>query len=154
MGTQRQIKYLSNQALNLPSGDDVAKILSVGSGFLQEFSIVSASKPDLKMILFTPQSLCALKLWGSTTFMDGTHSVIQLGRTLTTLVVRVNETDEGIIAAWFVHDSKTTSTYQFFLQVVSAATDHDWRPQFVRPATLSLLPFSIFLLIFYFSSLF
>lgn len=60
--------------------------------------------------------------------MDGTHNVLHQGRTLTTLVVRVNQNEEGVIVAWFIHDSKTIAAYSFFLQTVLKATNYNWSP--------------------------
>lgn len=69
----------------------------------------------------------ALQKWGKTTFMDGTHNVVNQSRTLTTLVVRVKETEDGLICAWFVHSKKTSSTYAHFLRCVSRAAP-EWKP--------------------------
>lgn len=57
IGTPRQIKYVKNSTLALPSGEDFAKIYETGSGFLQELSVFSEGKPNFCMMLWNQKSL-------------------------------------------------------------------------------------------------
>lgn len=116
IGTKAQVKYVANQAINLPVGDEIAQLHEVGADFIQELSVISDGTPELRMICYNQQGIDALVSWGETSFVDGTFNVrrpislililfqvLEGGRILTLLLVRAGGGDgEGFICAWMV----------------------------------------------------
>jgi len=51
--------------------------IQVGNGFIQTINIMTNATPELRFICYTKQSLKALKSWGTISYMDGTHNVLQ-----------------------------------------------------------------------------
>jgi hypothetical protein len=84
----------------------------------------------MRLIAYSDLGLESLKKWGSTTYIDGTHNVVKDGKTLTLILVRVGEKDEGVICVWYLHTQKNTSSYDFLFNTILKATEGEWAPKF------------------------
>lgn len=93
------------------AGEEFAKLMETGKGFLQELSIYSAGKPDFRLACWTPDGVQALQRFGATSFIDGTFNIFSNRMTLTLLMVRINE-GPGHVCAWLAHQHKTTDVYR------------------------------------------
>jgi hypothetical protein len=72
VGTLNQVKYISNAAYGMPSGDDYAVLASEGEGFLRESVQMVQGKSETRLVFCSDKGLQALFAWGSVVYMDGT----------------------------------------------------------------------------------